>query len=206
MKLLIFFTLAVCSAAIHAQGISFPQYFEVSGIASNDSLNVRSGPTIRHRVVGNLKPDSGTLEILEISDDNKWGRILWADSNGWVSADYLREVSPTKLKNTMVPVGLHCSGTEPYWDFAINSQADVTFKELFTDSIENSIIESVAESDNNLNFPTALLASSDKVKLTVMLNTRQCNDGLTERAYGWEIDILVTHDAKQRLLSGCCSM
>ena len=206
MKILLLFAFTLYCTVSFAQNTLLPQYFEVSGIADDDVLNVRSGPSTEHRVVGNLKIGSGTIEVLEFSEDNIWGRILWAESNGWVHKDYLRAVSPTNLKNTMVPVGLRCSGTEPYWDFSIESQGDVTFKELFTDSIENSVIEHVAESDNKANFPTALLAASDKVKLTAVLHTRQCNDGMTERAYGWEIDLLVSDNAEQRLLSGCCSM
>jgi hypothetical protein len=81
-----------------ADGLSGgPDFWEVTGVASDDTLNVRAGPSSREPVLDAV--DNGTvLRNLgcRMSGGDRWCRVApLADSgaSGWVAGRYLRESS-----------------------------------------------------------------------------------------------------------------
>lgn len=184
----------------------FARFYQLTGIASGDVLNVRSGPSTRNRVIGKLTHDAGTLEILERDPEHQWGRIVWEGGMGWVFLEFVSPVSPEMVPSSDIPINLHCSGADPYWDYSVISETEVMFKVLFDDSAENTKIQTVVESANSANEPTALIAQTEDIKLTALLDTQLCEDVATGRRYGWSIDLLVEQQGAPKLFSGCCSL
>lgn len=68
-----------------------PKLYQVINIRSH--LTVRSGPSKDTEKVGSL--DNGTIcQMEELSEDGKWMKIITEDgANGWVSREYLAEIS-----------------------------------------------------------------------------------------------------------------
>lgn len=60
----------------------------VVGVASNDVLNVRNGPSASHKIVGFIPPD-GTGVDAEGEDGAKWWRVQYKGVSGWANMDYL---------------------------------------------------------------------------------------------------------------------
>ena len=184
----------------------FPRYYEVSGISPGDALNVRAGPSTQFRDIGNLRPDGSPVEILSYSEDVKWGRLVWGEGNGWVFLDFLKPIFPEKLSGVEVPIGLMCSGTEPFWDFTIASAAEVQFNMLFSDTVASAAIDAAVVADSRPTTPVAVIASSEQAELMAILDRQQCTDGMTDREYGWSVDLLVTQQNSPRFLTGCCTL
>lgn len=69
------------------------QVLTVTGVASNDVLNVRSGPSTHHGIVGALSNGSAVRNLgCFRKDSSTWCRIQMMDdmrSQGWVNARYL---------------------------------------------------------------------------------------------------------------------
>lgn len=186
--------------------ISNARYYQLTGLAEGEVLNVRSGPSTEYDIIGKLKMNNDAFEILERDPEHEWGRILWQDREGWVFLEYVQQVSPDMVPASNIPIKLHCSGAEPYWDYTVTSTTEVSFKILFDDFEANTTIESVLESANSANIPTALVATGKDLKLTAVLDPQQCQDGTTQRLFGWSIDLLVERDNNKQLYSGCCSL
>ena len=74
-----------------------PDFWEVTGVKSNDSLNLREGPSTRNRVIGQFV-NGDVLRNLgcKMSGDQRWCKVEPADRDGpggWVAGRYLREAA-----------------------------------------------------------------------------------------------------------------
>lgn len=61
----------------------------VTGVASNDTLNARSGPGVNYSVVMRLAPDTRGLVRGACSGDGRWCRITFDCRTAWVSARFI---------------------------------------------------------------------------------------------------------------------
>ncbi|MEM7399548.1 MAG: SH3 domain-containing protein [Pseudomonadota bacterium] len=64
-----------------------PAFRCVVGVASNDVLNVRSGPGASNRIVGQLPP--GTCFVEVIDQRGGWYKVSKDGTRGWVNGRYL---------------------------------------------------------------------------------------------------------------------
>ena len=63
--------------------------YQVTGVASYDVLNVRSGPSVAYTRVGEIPPDTGCV-IRTGPCHGNWCKIAYASTKGWVNTKYLR--------------------------------------------------------------------------------------------------------------------
>ena len=99
------------SATAHACADG-PDYLDVTGVAANDTLNVRSGPGLDFRVIATLPPDAKKLQNLDrvpiycdypgdlnaFERQNFWTKVAWEFDTGfyragWVKSRFLQESS-----------------------------------------------------------------------------------------------------------------
>lgn len=74
--------------------VDLPDVYQVAFVASNDTLNVRSGAGVNHDVVGTLTYNATGIHIVgaEQSVENSvWVPIAFDDVNGWVNRYYLTQ-------------------------------------------------------------------------------------------------------------------
>ena len=192
-------------AQTHAHTQFVPQVYKVSGVTADDVLNVRSAPDSQSQDVGDLQAEAGPLEVLSLDETGKWGRLNWLEGDGWVSMRYLEPIKLETLGNTSLPVGLQCSGTEPFWSMSVESVKSLQLS-LQPDSDMIAAINSVASSINNIEYPVAIAADADEVQITAIVRPLACSDGMSDRSYGWEVDVLTRTGKNSVLLSGCCSL
>lgn len=67
-----------------------PDSYRVSGVASWDRLNIRSGPGADYPVLGSIPPN-GTGVICVGPCQGRWCRIEWRGAEGWTNTRYLAE-------------------------------------------------------------------------------------------------------------------
>ena len=180
-----------------------PQYFKVTNVASDDVLNVRAEPNGSAAIVGSLKPDAFPVEVFARQGD--WGRIVFADANGWVSMNFLAPFAIAVVPGTKLPEGLVCGGTEPFWSAEVVGTDKLTFGTPDTAGLTFSITHSgpfVARS--NADFIWAADPGGNRAAASI--RRQMCSDGMSDRDYPMSIDLLLRNDSSADAFEGCCSL
>ncbi len=178
-----------------------PEYYQVSA-SLTAHLNVRAEPSASARDIGDLNPGARPIEVLKTDPTGEWGHIVWQETTGWVALRFLERITLPQLQDTIVPIGLICAGTEPFWTMEIESPDNAV---LSTEASSTPMsINTVSTSRNRNQHPVALeLLSKNHTNVTV-LSRQACSDGLTNIQYNWAAEIIIQPEFN--LLSGCCVM
>ncbi|MCG6857582.1 MAG: SH3 domain-containing protein [Salaquimonas sp.] len=182
-----------------------PGIYRVSGIAAGDVLNIREQPGADAPIADSLAPGAHRVEVLEVRtvDSTEWGRILDADANGWVAMRFLVPEAVQTIPGTQIPVGLKCGGTEPFWDVKLGT-GGIEFSAIAANSISLPVTVATTAIGRNNRF--ALVASEGNRRMTAVLAKGEtCSDGMSDRDYGWRVDLLIEGDAA-RSYEGCCRL
>jgi len=172
---------------VKADIVSPPRLVEITGVPANDTLNLRQRPSGNSADIGDLH-NGEQVEIL--STQGNWGLIGRGEGDGWISLRYTQQVSRPILASGL-PVGLACFGTEPFWSMNLLKLGVVS-----VDGVSQPILESgISMNDTQ----TYFLATPEIVGI---LRAQQCSDGMSDRTYGWQFDVVTG----QGLFSGCCSV
>ncbi len=201
-----FVLLALAGPALAQQPLPLPLLFTVTGIAEDDTLNVRDTPSASAPDVGDIALGE-IVEIVRFSDDGKWGMVANEANFGWVSTHYLTR-TPNSTGDGIslpygVPLALSCSGGEPFWSLDIASGRTITLTEFD------------AENPTPITYPMQGLAKpldtgaftygfSSPPVTGVIRNVEECRD-MSYFIYGWAIDLVIQKDSGVYMLSGCCT-
>ncbi|WP_116086232.1 COG3650 family protein [Tropicimonas sp. IMCC34011] len=185
------FMLLVASAA-SAQG-DLPALYDVSGVASDDVLNVRAGPEASAPLVATLAPDETGVEIVRRSGG--WGLVSLPETRGWASLDYLAR-QPGQGEG--FPMPQRCSGTEPFWSLALGERPVFAVPERETPL--HGHVEATAGDAALLEF------GGPGAGFDVLLERQECSDGMSDRAYGIRAALIGTMPGADAYLRGCCTL
>lgn len=180
-----------------------PQLFRVTGVPAGDVLTVRTEPSAASADIGEVGGDGALVEVLGAGPEARWGQVVHGEGNGWVALRYLAPVEPARVGPSPIPVGLFCSGTEPFWSLRITGPDRLTFAEPGegAEPLEDDArIAWAAQASGRSGFPAALRAAGETGDYALLLRPAACSDGMSDRLYGWTADVL----AGDRLLTGCC--
>lgn len=181
----------------------WPALYDVIDVSEDDVLNIRGAPSAGADIVGTLAPDARGVEVLGVNRAESWGRVSTAEGVGWVSMAFLAR-RPGQWTGDP-PVAMACAGTEPFWTFEIND-AEATFESMGALPLDFS--RTVAASSRNRIDAHVRVFENDLGGLVANLRNATCSDGMSDREYGWAVDLLVvvagTDNAQ--MFSGCCSL
>lgn len=186
-------------AIVHAQNL--PALYDVEGVAGNDKLNVREGPSTEFRIVDKLAPDAEGLEVVDIDKSGKWGLINVNEQSGWVALRFMKR--QPRQSDQGLPRAFTCYGTEPFWSFNVAQDQSATFSEP---DGKTDIASLVVVPSQNRTDRYALFGDGGERIFTSLVGRNQCNDGMSDRVFGLSIDLLVTDEAGVNVYSGCCSV
>lgn len=198
MKRLIF-TLLLIPTLGFAQSVELPALYDVTGVAADDTLNVRAGPTVNAEVMDELGPERDGVEVVAFADDRKWGQINIGEGTGWVSMTYM-ERQPGQDPVSKTPTPLWCYGTEPFWSLEIG-HSNVSFTDPGMD--EPALVQPTEYYASVPHSPRGALVAGD---ITGFVSREMCSDGMSDRQYAWRIDFLRTGNGGQFMFSGCCTI
>lgn len=186
--------LITMSAPVFAQ--SLPSLFDVTGVAADDVLNIRQEPDASAAKVGALLPDAKDVEVVDLSTDGKWGLVSTGERSGWVSMRFL-EPNPVN-EDYIFTRALVCSGTEPFWSLGIiqGQQAVYATPDSGAETYPAGLVNTAEGRTDRF-----LLGMGER--LTAVIRREQCSDGMSDRVFGLDIDLVI--DGSQ-LYSGCCSL
>ncbi len=90
-KLLLAVVLLACLNMLYATADG-PDNWRVKGVASNDTLNIRSQPNYKSKKVGKIPYNATCLKNLDcIVNKSRWCKIEYKGTIGWVSGRFLSE-------------------------------------------------------------------------------------------------------------------
>lgn len=191
----VFICLLVLLRPVWAQDL--PALYAVTGVASNDVLNIRQAPDPASDILGTLAPDATGVEVMEIRDG--WAKVNSDEMAGFVAARYLRPMSATPWHQLEQP--LFCGGTEPFWSFVIDPAAGAAT--FHTPDLDQPQTLPLSERWRGESWNPSAAVAFDQGLAVVRRET--CSDGMSERSYGLQIDIFLNGSDGQRL-SGCCML
>lgn len=192
--------LFLCATLFALPAASAPTYVDVTGVAANDTLNVRAAPDAKSEDIGDLPPDATGIEIGAVDETGAWGRIIWHEGNGWISLAFTTPSPLASLPGTTIPTGLLCIGTEPFWS------ARFTGSSVVMSSMEAT--QSTARHADTLHasgrtWPQTLIYVGQSAVIAT-LRPLDCSDTMSDRTYPWTTDMLLQDPTGRTLLSGCC--
>lgn len=187
--------LAISASTVYAQ----PSYYKVTS-SLTDYLNVRAEPSVDSKDIGDIGPGAQPFEIIETDASGKWGRIIWQETTAWVALRFMEPIELPLLANTIVPIGLLCAGTEPFWTIEIESSENAVLST--PEAATPMSITTVSVSENRTQHPVAIELFTKDYSAVTVVSRQACSDGLTDIKYSWSANVVIQPDLN--LLSGCC--
>ncbi|MCC5984291.1 MAG: SH3 domain-containing protein [Rhodobacteraceae bacterium] len=196
MRLVFCTVLSLLTAPASADPL--PQLFDVTGVAADDVLNVRTEPTAQAPAIGGLAPDLRGVEVTALDARGTWGRINWSEGTGWVFMRYMA-ARGVHIDNYNLPVGLRCFGTEPFWSLT-HDDGVLLYESMGADQ-ERFALEIAQDTMGHDDLRRMIRAEGGAV---AYVHPQECSDGMSDRLYGLAVAWMPGPAAP--LLSGCCSL
>lgn len=191
---------SLLAAPMFAQGL--PRLFDVTGVETDDVLNMRASPRGTGRKVGELAPDATGIEVTEYSESGEWGRVNIGETTGWVSMEFMAERAPQGANYLEAP--LICFGTEPFWSLATDGDGRVRL----TDPGGIDTTWPLATAGISMNdagrVQMADLGTADN-GATLSLRNLQCSDGMSDAVFALSVGVLLRGN-ETAVMSGCCTL
>lgn len=181
-----------------------PGFVDITGVASNDVLNIREEPDHRSTKVGELAFNARGVEIITLSDDERWALVNSNETAGWVRSKFLEQSSELPWYELAYP--LSCFGTEPFWFFGTEEGAGfVQFEGM--DAGETFFATNWKTGIAGRLPGTVAIGGGDASSgFTAVFKQDYCSDGMSDRIYGISIDLFVHGASGPRGYQGCCSI
>ena len=205
-SLILIFTLLGLPASAQPE-LPLPRLYTVTGVASNDTLNVREAPNASALDIGDLMPGE-VAEVLGLAENGTWGKVTFSEGVGWVSMRYMRFMPEAYGDWPVLPYGipkhLACSGAEPFWGAEITAGNSVVLQDYsFADTTPQTFMITGMSRPVNMG-PSRYGFTSPP--LSGVIRREYCDDGMSEMEYGWSLDLIGTsRNGETFMYSGCCT-
>jgi uncharacterized membrane protein len=181
----------------------YPALHDVTGVAANDVLNVRTAPDAGAAIVGVLAPDARDVEVVETTPAGDWARVSANETSGWAAMRFLaRQPGPDW---TALQTNLSCYGTEPFWNATLNPAKGTAIVARMDTGTE---LLTIPWSMSGTSLPAVagfrLKGGTGEGFATV--TATQCGDGMSDAVLGLSVTLFMAGNAGPVAFSGCCSL
>jgi uncharacterized membrane protein len=182
---------------------TLPTLFSVTGVAVDDVLNIRAAPSSSAPIIGELSPRARNIEVVGYDASGQWARVNTGETSGWAALRFLAYQTDV-WKPGALPPTLHCLGTEPFWSlgrvggavmFATPDQPDTEIR-----------IDQVLTTGRYGDPRRTVVGQGVGQELTAVMVPMECSDGMSDRAYGLDVTLILQGGGAPRMLTGCCSI
>ena len=195
--------LVAASPASATQEYILPTLFDVTGVAADDVLNIRSAPDASSAIIGTLSSNARDIEVVGLDKTGRWAQVNTQERSGWAALRFLAyqvDVWP----HMDLPESLQCFGTEPFWSFR---PAEDNIEFSTPEARESSLrIEHVLSTGVFRDPRRSFSAKIENRSLTAVIVPIACSDGMSDRAYGLDVTVILQENGEPRMLTGCCSI
>ena len=195
--------LGAASPAVATSEYILPTLFDVTGVAANDVLNIRQAPNARSQIIGVLAPNAQDIEVVGYDQSGKWARVNTGEQSGWAALRYLAYQVDVWEPDALPPT-LHCLGNEPFWSFAPRGDALV----YSTPEVSQTVlpIRQILSTGVFRDPRRSVLAEGTGQRMTAVIVPMACSDGMSDRAYGLDVTLMIERGGQTQMLTGCCSI
>jgi uncharacterized membrane protein len=190
--------LALLLLAGPALAQDLPAQFSITGVAADDTLNIRAEPSGSAPKLGEYGPYALNIEVLETTPDGSWGRVGIPESNGWVSMRFLERQDAPPFE---IPRPMTCYGTEPFWTLAMTVRGD-EFSALGEDLRFLTMTRQIVAREGYF----ASFVEGPTLERFLTIRRAACNDGMSDRDFGFSALLMTEAPDGNTLLSGCCTL
>ena len=185
------------------------RYYNVTGVAADDTLSVRAGPAASAEKIGELAANAEAVEITATNPEGTWGRMIWYEGDGWVS---MRFLSPAPVetyfdtgpgRETAVPIGLSCGGNEPFWGLHFENPTRLTYSSPETSPVPVTI-GAVHVAAGRRGLPVSYRLAAPEFDAVAIVSEAACSDTMSDRTYGYQINLWTESETGAALRTGCC--
>lgn len=178
---------------IYAEEITY----EVTGVAANDSLNIRADANASSRIIGKIPFDGkGIVRLPDSEKSGNWCKIKYGSIAGWVHCRFLAQEGNAAFKEQLT-----CIGTEPFWSMELHKEKLILSNPM--DEKREYKVKKFQQSMNNTNQWFVEAEKSTGEKVTFYLIEASCSDDMSDSKYKFKILI---HDTKNdQTINGCCN-
>lgn len=170
----------------------FPALYDVTGVASDDVLNIRSGPSTSFPILAAYAPDRNAIEVMAIA--NGWAQVNAAEQVGWVAARFLNR-QPGQEFGDLPPIRV-CFGVEPFWTLGLGHEY------FYHSPMERVTVGQPVYLPSTRPDRFGLRIDVEHGIMHGVIRRTACSDGMAEATYGLAID-LIYRDA---VMTGCCTI
>lgn len=195
MRLALLLCLLAFSSPASATVDAFPALYDVFGVEPGDVLNIRAEPSPGGEIVGTLAHDAVNIEVVRTNDEFTWAYIINGESMGWVSLSYV--VPQPGQWDGLFPQFSRCFGTEPFWSL-VQEEGTATFSGIDLPTVTATI------QDKNSPMSHRGRHSFRMGDMTAVLSNQYCDDGMSDREFGWEINLIAP--GPEQHYYGCCTL
>lgn len=189
--------------ATSAAADDYPALYRVTGVASNDVLNIRTEPSAGSAIIGFFRPDERGVVVTALSPDGRWGRVNYYEQSGWSHMRYLDREMEGSWRDGQT--GLFCYGNEPYWNLRIFLPSHrAEFQSLSTPDAEGGfeLVTDTGALPTTRFPPTLAIPFSGTREGAVILRGDTCNDTMSDQLHG--ISAFLYWRGDTEAFSGCC--
>jgi uncharacterized membrane protein len=201
--LLLGLCLLAASPAAATSEYVLPTLFDVTGVAADDVLNIRAAPSTGAAIIGSLSPQARDIEVVGYDETGRWAQVNAGGRSGWVAFRYLNYQVDVWNPGTLPPT-LHCLGNEPFWSFAPSGERLAFSTPERPETVMN--IAQVLTSGRFRDPRRSISAQGDFLRVTAVIVPMQCSDGMSDRAYGLDVTVILEQHGTTQMLTGCCSI
>lgn len=176
----------------------FPAFYMVTGVASDDVLNIRARPDAKSDVIGSFAPDASGVEVVAVS--GRWALVNTREGSGYAALRFLEREPGPAWNSLQVP--LACLGTEPFWSLEIDPATGEMRRQTPDDPQPSTTPLTVAWL-GSARAPDMAVALEDGI---AVLSAKECSDGMSDRRYGIAVQIFRSGVGYVDREVGCCSL
>ena len=103
-----------------------------------------------------------------------------------------------------LPASLQCFGTEPFWSFRPRDTA-LEFSTPEAEAVPLRV-EAVLATGVFRDPRRSVVAQGASQHLTAVLVPKACSDGMSDRAWGIDVTLVLEEQGTTKMLTGCCSI
>jgi uncharacterized membrane protein len=201
MKWLLVVLTVLCAPTL-AFAQTLPALFSVSGIEEDGILNIHAEPSSFSQAVESYAWDARDIEIVALDDSGEWGQININETTAWVPMKNMEE--QFSAGNTLLPRPLVCFGNEPFWTLDLGNNPFAELGWLDGVTLRFSGLYTISSESRTGRY--MMLAENTGRSLHAFVERKSCNDGMSDRAYGLDMNLLIRDGDKTMYFAGCCSI
>ncbi|MCF2906087.1 SH3 domain-containing protein [Octadecabacter sp. CECT 8868] len=180
---------------------TFPALYDVTGVASDDTLNVRTEPSTDGEILGLFAPHQTGIEVIRLSEDRRWAQVNVNGMAGWASTQFL---TLSQDYSYLPTAHLNCFGTEPFWSLDKPATGNMT-SSILGDRFE-TWQPSLSARSANMQDRFSVIGSWGEDVMVLRLEREICTDGMSDQLFSISADFIRLNAEDLGHLSGCCTI